>query len=49
MSASDFIDGQRDCREGKPLDESRSADYKRGYEYEEWRQEWKLSELGKLI
>ena len=28
---ADFIDGERDCRDGKPADPSRSDRYKSGY------------------
>lgn len=28
---SDFVDGQADCREGKPADPDRSDAYQRGY------------------
>lgn len=30
----DFIQGQQDCREGKPHEEGRSKDYDRGYQCE---------------
>jgi len=31
---ADFADGQRDCRDGKPHQAGKSADYDRGYAYE---------------
>ena len=52
MSVSDFIDGQRDCRNGVPHKEGRGEDYDRGYKFEEFLQECrerKITELGMLI
>ena len=33
-SLNDFIDGERDAKEGKPANESRSEDYQRGYGFQ---------------
>lgn len=33
-SLTDFIDGERDAKEGKPEDTSRSEDYHRGYGFQ---------------
>jgi len=31
---SDFLDGQRDCRDGVPHESSKSENYNRGYNYQ---------------
>ena len=47
-----FLDGQEDCKHGKPHKDGKGKDYDNGYNFEEFRQESKrpkISELGKLL
>jgi len=45
MNVDDFLQGQRDCKDGVPHRAGKSEDYNDGYSTEYWAQEM-LTEMG---
>ena len=41
---TDFLQGQKDCKNGKPHKDGMSEDYDRGYNYQYWIEQKKTAE-----